>query len=272
MPRYRGNLERMTRIALITGANRGIGYEIARGLVEQGVTVLIGSRTQSRGVAAAERLRAATGGKVDSVRLDVTDEASIVEVAEHIRVTYGRLDILVNSAGIAKFEGGGNITEATVPAARDVFETNVFGVMAVINGMADLLRAAPAARIVNVSSEIGSITYMSNPGNQFWSMQGATYGASKAALNRLTTSYAREFWETPIKINAITPGYCETDFGAPEVAEDSAIGSRSEAPEGKRTAAAGAAIAVKLALIGADGPTGGFFSDDRAFPTGMVPW
>ncbi|MFD0557925.1 short-subunit dehydrogenase [Stackebrandtia endophytica] len=262
----------MTKIALITGANRGIGYEIARGLAERGVTVLVGSRTLARGAAAAERLRVATGGKVDGVRLDVTDEASIAEAVRYVETTYGRLDILVNSAGIAKFEGRGNTTDATASVAREVFDTNVFGVISVVNAMADLLRAAPAARIVNVSSEIGSMTYMSNPSNPFWAMQGASYGASKAALNALTVSYAREFWDTPIKVNAITPGYCETDFGAPEVTEDSAVGSRAEAPEGKRTAAAGAAIAVKLALIDADGPTAGFFSDDRAHPAGIVPW
>ena len=249
-----------TTIALVTGANKGIGFETARQLGARGVTVLAGARDQARGIAAERALRQGLrdGVEVRFVPLDVTDAASVREAAEWIEKEYGRLDILVNNAGIAV--GGGPPSETDLEAMREVFQTNVFGVIMVTNAMLPLLRRAPAARIVNVSSEVGSITAMTDPGSPLAQMPaGLAYPSSKTALNMITALYAKELRDTAIKVNAANPGYTATDLNG---------------NSGFRSAAEGAEVSVHLATLDASGPTGTLWgyqwSPQGAY--GTLPW
>jgi NAD(P)-dependent dehydrogenase (short-subunit alcohol dehydrogenase family) len=227
-----------TTIALITGVNKGIGLETARQLGARGVTVLAGARDEARG-AAAERALRDGGTDARFVPLDVTDAKSAQEAADWIDREYGRLDILVNNAAIAR---GGPPSQTDLDAMREVYETNVFGVIMVTNAMLPLLRRAPAARIVNVSSEVGSITSMTDPSSPLAQMPaGLAYPSSKSALNMLTAMYAKELRDTPIKVNAANPGYTKTDLNR---------------NTGFRSVAEGAEASVHLATLDADGPSG----------------
>jgi NAD(P)-dependent dehydrogenase (short-subunit alcohol dehydrogenase family) len=237
------------RIALVTGANKGIGYEIAVGLGALGWTVGVGARDEARLEAAVQKLRA---GGVDAfgVPLDVTDDASVTAAAELIEGRFGRLDALVNNAGVT-----GSMPQAptTVDPAtvRTAVETNVIGVIRVTNAMLPLVRRSASPRIVNMSSTVGSLTLQTTPGAETGPISAA-YSASKTFLNAVTVQYAKELQDTDILINAGCPGYCATDLN----------GFR-----GFRTPEQGAAIAVRLATLPDGGPTGGFFDD-----AGVVPW
>jgi NAD(P)-dependent dehydrogenase (short-subunit alcohol dehydrogenase family) len=249
-----------TTIALITGANKGIGFQTARLLAARDITVLVGSRDEQRGRQAEHTLRDG-GADAHAIALDVTDESSIEKAAAWIDSEYGKLDILVNNAGIARGDGTGIPSETTLGTLREVFETNVFGIVAVTNAMLPLLRRAPAARIVNVSSEVGSITSMTNPDSPMWPMASIPYPASKTALNMVTAMYAKELWDTPIKVNAANPGYTATDLNA---------------NSGFRTPEQGAEISVHLATLDDDGPTGLLWGHqwgvDGADAVGTLPW
>ncbi|MDT0352223.1 SDR family oxidoreductase [Pseudonocardia charpentierae] len=236
-------------IVLVTGANKGIGYEIAAGLGALGWTVGVGARDEERREAAVEKLRA---GGVDAfgVPLDVTDDASVTAAARLIEEHTGRLDVLVNNAGVT----GGGPQEPTVvdPAAvRAAVETNVIGVLRVTNAMLPLLRRSASPRIVNMSSTVGSLTRQTDPDAETGPLSAA-YSPSKSMLNALTIQYAKELRDTNILINAGCPGYTATDLN----------GFR-----GVRTPEQGAAIAIQLASLPDDGPTGGFFEE-----AGVVPW
>jgi NAD(P)-dependent dehydrogenase (short-subunit alcohol dehydrogenase family) len=250
----------MTSIALITGANKGIGFATARQLGELGWTVLAGSRDADRGRKAEQELRSG-GADARFVPLDVTDEASIAAAAQWIEAEYGRLDALVNNAGIARGGWSGRPSETTLATLREVYETNVFGVVAVTNAMLPLLRTAPAARIVNVSSEVGSIGATTNPSSPLYWMASVPYPSSKTALNMVTVMYAKELRDTLIKVNAANPGYCATDLNG---------------HGGFRTPEQGAEVSVFLATLPADGPTGQLWGDlamagdDQGY--GMLPW
>src|SRR2546423_1303762 len=239
---------RMT-IALITGANKGIGFEIARQLGTGGATVLLGSRDAARGKAAAATL---PDIDVHVVQVDVTSGASIAAAAAWIDATHGRLDVLVNNAGIAVDR---EYRPSTVPldTLRATYETNVFGVVAVTNGMLPLLRRSPAGRIVNLSSALASLTMSSQP-EPPWGrdLLHLAYMSSKTALNAVTLQYAAELRDTPILVNAADPGYCATDLND---------------WQGFQSAAEGARIVVELATLPAGGPSGTFRS-----ATGPVPW
>jgi NAD(P)-dependent dehydrogenase (short-subunit alcohol dehydrogenase family) len=238
------------KIALITGANKGIGFEIARQLGEQGAVVLLGARDEVRGKQAAGSLTA-RGLSAAPLRIDVTDSASIASAAREIGQQYGRLDILVNNAGIAgSFRGAPS--EVTTDQLREVYNTNVFGVVAVTNAMLPLLRRSAAGRIVNMSSDVGSLTLNSDPGSEFRHYNIITYQSSKTALNAITVAYAKELRETRIKVNAANPGFTATDLNN---------------HRGYRTVEQGAVIAVRLATLGPEGPTG--TSQDE---NGTVPW
>ena len=237
------------KIALITGANKGIGKEIARQLGAQGMTVLIGARDLGRGEEAATELKAG-GADAHPVRLDVTDAASIETAARQIESEYGRLDILVNNAGIAL--DGGPASALDVDTLRRTYETNVFGVFSVTKAFLPLLRKSEAGRIVNHSSGLGSLTQNSDPDWGFAGVKPLAYNSSKAALNMLTVIFAAELKDTPIKVNAADPGYTATDLNQ---------------NSGPRTVEQGATAAVRLATLPADGPTGGYFDED-----GVVPW
>jgi len=234
-----------TRFALVTGANKGIGLEIARGLSERSYTVFLGARDRSRGEAAAQEL-AAGGRDIRVLELDITDAASIDRAAAEIAGQTDHLDVLVNNAGIT---AEGTATPETVPldVVRKVYETNVFGAVAVTQACLPLLRRSPMGRIVNMSSSLGSLTRQNE--SPFVLL---AYGSSKTALDGVTVQFANHLRDTSIKVNAACPGYVATDLN----------GHR-----GTRTPADGAAIAVRLATLPPDGPTGGFFDD-----AGAVPW
>jgi NAD(P)-dependent dehydrogenase (short-subunit alcohol dehydrogenase family) len=234
-----------TKIALITGANKGIGFETARQLGSAGLTVLIGARDEQRGRDAERALRDG-GADAHFVQLDVTDAKSVQHAAEWIDSQYGRLDVLVNNAGTASVaRRGGPPSQTALDDMRAVYEINVFGVVTVTNAMLPLLRRAEAARIVNVSSEVGSISSQSDPASPLSQMPAsAQYPSSKAAVNMLTAMYAKELRDTPIKVNAANPGYTATDFND---------------HRGFRTAAEAAEPSVYLATLPDDGPSGLFW-------------
>ncbi|WP_203899990.1 SDR family NAD(P)-dependent oxidoreductase [Virgisporangium aliadipatigenens] len=240
-----------TTIALVTGGNKGIGFETAAQLAATGATVLLGARDRVRREEAVAALRA-TGADVHPVELDVTDPASAVAAAALVDATYGRLDVLVNNAAVS---GGWMPLTGSDPAVvRAVFDTNVVGVMNVTNAFLPLLRRSAAPRVVNVSSSVGSLHVQRDFRGPLGQLPGsAAYVPSKAALNALTVQYAKELRGTGILVNAVDPGYCATDFNN---------------HAGTRPAAAGAANVVRLATVGNDGPTGGFYADDGA----VVPW
>jgi NAD(P)-dependent dehydrogenase (short-subunit alcohol dehydrogenase family) len=240
-----------SKTALITGANKGIGYEIAAGLGALGWSVGVGARDQERRDAAVEKLRAA-GIDAFGVPLDVTDDASVTAAAGLIEERAGRLDALVNNAGIT----GGmpqNPTAVDPAMIRTVVETNVLGPIRVTNAMLPLLRRSAAPRIVNMSSGVGSLARQSASDDELLvGPVAAAYSPSKTYLNGITVQYARELRGTGILINAACPGFVATDLNN---------------FRGIRTPEQGAAIAIKLATLPDDGPSGGFFED-----AGEVPW
>jgi NAD(P)-dependent dehydrogenase (short-subunit alcohol dehydrogenase family) len=242
-------------IALVTGANKGIGRAIADRLAGLGMTVIVAARDAGRGERAAAELRAG-GGDAHAIVLDVTDPAAIRSAVAQVTSRFGRLDVLVNNAGIScrmplQTPGACDLSEV-----RAVFETNFFGVIMVTDALLPLLRGSRAGRIVNVSSVVGSVGHMTDPGHYMSTLPGAAaYPTSKSALNALTVQYAKKLAADHILVNAVAPGACATDF------------TRHLPYPITRTAAQGAEIAVRMATIGPDGPTGGFFDDD-----GRVPW
>lgn len=243
------------RIALVTGANKGIGFHVARKLGAAGVHVLLGSRDSGRGETAATTLRK-EGITVDLVALDVTNEKSIAAAVAAVTAKHGRLDILVNNAGIAPNMAPPTATSLT--DLRNTFETNFFGVVATTNAFLPLLRQSDAPRIVNVSSGLGSFAIFGEPSSKFFEINIAAYQSSKAALDAVTVMYAKELHATPFKVNAICPGYRATDLGGPGVNAKNGAGDPAE----------GADIVVRMAMLGADGPSGAFFSSE-----GFVrPW
>jgi NAD(P)-dependent dehydrogenase (short-subunit alcohol dehydrogenase family) len=198
------------RIALVTGANKGIGLEIARQLAQAGVYVIIGARDAGRARKAVDEL--SSGGlQVTSVALDLTDHVSIAAAAKAIQNEHERLDILVNNAGIVDAEDGPP-TSAAVDAVRRILETNFLGTLGVTQAMLPLLRRSSAARIVNLSSSLGSLAVNSDPSSPYYSARLIGYNASKAALNMLTVQLAAELRDTPHVINSVSPGYVKTDL------------------------------------------------------------
>jgi len=247
-------------VALITGANQGIGLQIAKELARKNFTVLVGSRDYARGEEAAKTV----DGDAHALQLDVTDQASIAAAAERVRHEFGRLDVLINNAAISNtgLRPGIPIEEyakSTRPSTvsldemRAVFETNVFGVVAVTQAMLPLLRESSAARIVNVSSGVGSLTRNSDPAYPYRSIFGPVYPVSKTALNAMTVAMAIELESTGIKVNAVSPGFTKTNLNN---------------YAGTETVEEGAAEAVRVALLGPDGPTGTF----THAKLGTLPW
>ncbi|WP_067687158.1 SDR family NAD(P)-dependent oxidoreductase [Nocardia jejuensis] len=229
---------------LITGANKGLGFETARRLIEAGHTVYVGSRDPERGRIAAARVGAR------AVTLDVTDDTSVEAAAKLIEAD-GGLDVLINNAGI-DVEGNGSldIADITADMMREVFDTNVFGVVRVLHAFLPLLRRSTAPVVVNVSSSLASLTRSTTPGTPAFTYPGLTYPTSKTAVNRLTVQYAKAL--PGFRINAVEPGYTATDLNA---------------HAGTQTVEQGAEIIVRMARIAADGPTGGYFDAE-----GPLPW
>ncbi|PSL08070.1 NADP-dependent 3-hydroxy acid dehydrogenase YdfG [Haloactinopolyspora alba] len=246
-----------TTITLVTGANKGIGREIAGQLAALGHTVVIGARSAENGEKTAAELRA-TGADVAPVVLDVTDPASVAAAADTVEARYGRLDGLVNNAAIAMPPGTDQASQLPrsidLDTIRTVFDTNVFGVITVTSAVLPLLRRSPAPRIVNVSSRGGSLSFQAD--QETWGGDqppiNAGYSPSKSALTALTLQYARDLQPDGFLVNAVCPGFVATDLNG---------------HAGHRTPAEGAAAAVRMATLPADGPTGTFSDDD-----GPVPW
>jgi NAD(P)-dependent dehydrogenase (short-subunit alcohol dehydrogenase family) len=247
-------------IALVTGANQGIGLQIARDLAARGLTVLVGSRNLERGETAASEI----GLGAVAIQLDVTDQVSIRSAAERVRNEFGRLDVLIQNAAISNTarEPGQSIDEyakTTRPSnvaldeMRAVWETNVFGVLAVYQAMLPLLRMTPGSRIVNLSSGVGSLTANSDPAFPYRAIFGPVYPASKTALNALTVAMAIELEAEGIKVNAVSPGFTSTNLNG---------------YAGTDTVEQGAREAVRVALLGPQGPTGTFTRWDGQ----VIPW
>lgn len=245
-------------IALVTGANQGVGFEIAKALADKGYTVYAGSRNLQNGEAAVAKI----GGKAIAIRIDVTDIQSVNTAVNTIEKDFGRLDLLVNNAAISHAGKPGRTLEeimaaqkasvASIDEMRTVWDTNVFGVLAVTQAFLPLLRKAPAARIVNVSSGLGSLTLNMNPSNPYRTSFDVIYGASKAAMNAITVSLAVELEGTNIKVNAVSPGFTATalnNFQGTDTVEE---GSREP---------------VRVALE-EDGPTGTFTGPNQE----VFPW
>jgi len=236
-------------VALVTGANKGIGLEIARQLGRKGMIVLLGARDEGRGREAAEKLRA-DGVDARSIQLDVTSLETIDRAAHRIEKEFGRLDVLVNNAGI--FIDDSPPSGLAMEVLRRTYETNFFGPVAVTQAMLPLLRRSLAGRIVNMSSGLGSLTQTSDPGWEFSHLNLLAYNSSKTALNAATIEFAKELRGTLVKINSADPGYTATDMNN---------------HQGPRSVEQGARVAVRLATLPDDGPTGGFFDEN-----GVLPW
>jgi NAD(P)-dependent dehydrogenase (short-subunit alcohol dehydrogenase family) len=238
---------RKHRIALVTGANKGIGLEIARQQAEAGVHVIIGSRDDERGRAAIKAL-ASQNLIVQSVRIDLDDLTSIEAAAATIRSEHGKLDILVNNAGIFDFADAAP-SSASIEAVRRVMDINFIGALAVTQAMLPLLLDAPAGRIVNLSSSLGSLSLNADPNSTYYSQRYIGYNASKAALNMLTIQLNEELRGTGIVVNSVSPGFVKTDLTG----------------YGNMTPEEGARLPVQYALSG--GQTGSFVE-----PNGLTPW
>ncbi|PKA11523.1 dehydrogenase [Leptospira meyeri] len=249
------------RIALVTGANQGIGYQVVKELAKNGIIVLIGSRDLKRGEIVAEEI----GLGSIAVQLDVVDRKSIIDAAEKIKKQFGRLDILVNNAGISntrmqrlglsmvEYMDSAKASIASIDEMRVVWDTNVFGVLAVYQAMLPLLRESKDARIVNVSSTLGSLSLNADPNSSYSSFYNPVYAVSKTALNGISLSMMLELKDTAIKVNLVSPGFTKTamtNFEGYESLED------------------GAREVVRVALLGPDGSTGTFTTWDNVH----VPW
>ncbi|HYJ21042.1 MAG TPA: SDR family oxidoreductase [Solirubrobacterales bacterium] len=243
--------------ALITGANKGIGFAVAGQLGRSGVKVLVGARDAEKGDEAVKILRAQ---RIDAeaVEIDVTDPAGVRAAAARVREEHGHLDVLVNNAGVLpEVTAAERVTgPMDLEMFRTTFETNVFGTIAVTEAFLPLLRAAPAGRIVNVSSTMGSLADQTDPDSVYYGQVVPAYQTSKVALNAITVALSKALAETEIKVNSVCPGWVQTDLGGPE--------NKAAAP---MTPDQGAAVVTRMALIAGDGPTGGFFDQD-----GPVRW
>ncbi len=247
------------RIVLVTGANQGVGRQVTKELVADGQTVFVGSRDLERGEAAAREI----GPGAIAIQLDVTDATSIAAAAERIRTETGRLDLLVDNAGISNTTKGdmslveyakvSQASNASLDEIRTVWETNVFGVLAVYQAMLPLLRTSSDARIVNVSSGVGSLTTNADPANPYHAFFGPIYPASKTALNAITLAMMVELESTDIKVNLVSPGFTSTNLNGYEGTESVEDGSRE---------------VVRVALLGPDDPTGTFTRWENT----TIPW
>lgn len=242
--------------ALITGANKSIGFEVARQLAQKGIYVYLGSRNLENGIAAVSKLKAEGLNNVEAIQLDITDDESVKNARTQIGMKTKTLDILINNAGI--FGGYPQAAlDSTIDRFKATFDANVYGVVRVTQAFIDLMKSSSTPRIVNVSSSQGSLTLHSDPSYKYYDYKGAVYLSSKSALNMYTVVLAYELKDSNFKVNAVCPGYTKTDFNGHR-------GHGSVEDAGKRI--------VKYALIDNDGPTGKFFSEENNPETGEIPW
>ncbi|MEC5145299.1 SDR family oxidoreductase [Chitinophaga sp. 212800010-3] len=244
------------KFALVTGANKSIGFEVAQQLAQKGIYIYLGSRNLENGVEAVDKLKAKGLNNVEAIQLDITDDESVIKARKEIGKKTKVLDILINNAGIY---GGYPQTalDSTIDQFKATYDTNIYGVVRVTQAFIDLLKKSSAPRIVNVSSSQGSITLHSDPTYKYYDYKGVVYLSSKSALNMYTVVLAYELKNTNFKINAVCPGYTKTDFNGHR-------GPGTVKDAGKRI--------VKYALIDNDGPTGKFFSEENNPETGEIPW
>lgn len=244
--------QQQEKVAFISGANRGIGFETAKGLGELGITVVIGARDLNKGQEAANKLLA-QGIKAHAVHYDAADAASTDTVYDYLDRHFGKLDILVNNAGILKESLVGQNNSSSVPAdvLRETFETNLFAVVSLTQKLLPLVRKAPAGRIVNLSSILGSLTLHSMPDSPIDPAKGFAYNASKTALNAYTVHLAHELRGTAIKVNSAHPGWVKTELGGPHAPME--VGDSGK-------------TSVRLATLDAQGPSGGFFHENDTLP------
>ena len=239
------------KVALVTGANKGLGLEMARQLAQSGITVILAARDPQKGEAAAENLRK-EGLDVQFLALDVTNEQDRKNAADYVHQTFGHLDILINNAGVSLDGlGGGKASATTSDSLHQTFEINFFAPVALTQTLLPLLKKSEAARIVNMSSILGSQTLHADPNGPIYDFKSLAYDASKAALNSFTIHLAHELRDTNIKVNSAHPGWVKTDMGT-----DAAP---MEIPEGAKTG-------VALALLDDNGPNGGFFHKGKPLP------
>jgi NAD(P)-dependent dehydrogenase (short-subunit alcohol dehydrogenase family) len=244
------------KIALVTGANKGIGFEVAKQLLQNNVFVYLGSRNLENGQKAVSALKSAGFNNVEAIALDVSNDQSVKEARKIIGEKISVLDILINNAGIS---GGMPQTalSATMQQFKDVYEANVFGIVRMTQAFMDLMHKSDEPRIVNVSSGQGSLTIASDPTSPYYNFKGAVYQSSKSAVNMYTVVLAYELRDTQFKVNAVSPGYTKTDFNGNR-------GTGTVEDAGKRI--------LKYALIGQDGPTGKFICEETNPLTGEIPW
>lgn len=247
-------MQNSSRIALVTGATRGIGLETARQLAEAGIHVLLAGRDRAKAVEAALKLQG-QGLSVEAIALDVTDSAGIAAAADEVARKHGRLDILINNAGILRDDLGKMPSQQTLQTWRETFDTNVFGVIETTQAFLPLLRKSPTGRIVNVSSALGSVTLHADPASFIYDFKVPAYNVSKSAVNAWTVQLAYELKDSAIKVNTIHPGYVKTDMNHVDGEQRGEL----DVSEGARTS-------VRLALIDADGPNGGFYYLDQVLP------
>ena len=239
-----------SKTVLITGGNKGIGFETARQLGKLGFTILLGSRDLSRGQEATTKLMT-ENIQAKVITLDVTDLDTIQSAVKQIDQQYGSLDVLINNAGIG-LDGGVPPSQLELINLKRTYETNVFGLFSVTKAMLPLIKKSPTGRIVNLSSGLASLTLNSDPESEFYGLNSLAYMSSKTTVNALTVLLAKELSNTSIKVNSADPGYTSTDLNG---------------HSGYRSVEQGASIVVKLATLANDGPTGGFFDEN-----GVVPW
>lgn len=249
---YQINKQIQMKKALITGANKSIGFEAARQLLQKGYYVYLGARDVARGTEAVAQLKGEGLNNVELLQIDVSDPSSVADAGKKIT----ELDVLINNAGIL---GGWEQSAQTagLGVIKEVFNTNFFGAINVAQTFLDVLKKSAAPRIVNVTSGLGSLTLHADPSWKYYQVKNAAYGPSKTALNAYTIVLAYELKHTNFKINAVDPGYTQTDFNhhnGPGRVEDAA------------------AIIVKYATLDADGPTGKFFSQDIEGDSQESPW
>jgi NAD(P)-dependent dehydrogenase (short-subunit alcohol dehydrogenase family) len=238
------------KIALITGANKGIGLETARQLAQKQITVLLGSRDKAKGESAAAKLKS-EGLDVRPIEIDVTNEQSIRKAAERVEKEFGRLDILINNAGTMLDDDKKKVSEQSLETWRRTFDTNLFGLIAATQTFLPLLRKSEAGRIVNLSSILGSITYHATPGSPVYDFKTAAYNVSKSAVNAYTVQLAYELKDSKIKVNAAHPGWVKTEMGGE--------GATMEITEGAKTS-------VELATLDNDGPNGAYIHMGEPIP------
>lgn len=244
------------KTVLVTGANKSIGLETVKQLSQKGFFVYLGSRNLENGMEAVRTLESEGYQNIKALEIDVTNSDSILSAKNIIEREQGKLDVLINNAGISGGMPQSALT-ATIEQFRNVYETNVFGVVNVTQTFIDLLKKSKEPRIVNVSSSQGSLTLASDPDNIYYHHKGSVYQSSKSALNMYTIILAYELRDTSIKVNAVDPGFTKTDFNH---------------HRGTGTVEDAAARVVKYALIGEDGPTGKYFSEELNPETGDIPW